>query len=125
MLKIVEDDAEPELTEADRAPLELALQVAREERYPDEHGRAEQIASMLEDRSWFEVASFAAYVVQGCALRLKPWQEPPCCASENNPDERDKAAQVLLRRMLAAGVSRYHPDPLAAIEAAKKQDHER
>jgi hypothetical protein len=31
---------------------------------------------------------------------------------ENDPHERDKAAQDLLRRMVAAGVSRYEPDPL-------------
>jgi hypothetical protein len=46
--------------------------------------------------------------VQGDALRLKPWQEPPCVVSEDGP-ERDHAAQKLVRRMLAVGVSRYDP----------------
>ena len=30
-----------------------------------------------------------------------------------------RAAAELLRRMLALGISRWHPDPLAAIEAAE------
>jgi hypothetical protein len=55
------------------------------------------------------------------ALHLKPWEEPPCAADEDGPDERDKEAQRLLRQMLAFGVSRWHPDPLAAIEAAKQR----
>ena len=55
------------------------MEIARQE--PD---RREQLDGMLEDRPflpaqpWFEVASFAAYCVQGEALRLKLWQSPPC-----------------------------------------------
>ena len=54
------------------------MEIARQE--PD---RREQFDGMLEDRPllpaqpWFEVASFAAYCVQGEALRLKLWQSPP------------------------------------------------
>jgi hypothetical protein len=44
--------------------------------------------------------------------------EPPCIADEDDPNERDKDAQRLLRKMLAAGISRYDPDPLAALEKA-------
>ena len=40
--------------------------------------------------------------------------EPPCVVSEDGP-ERDQAAQKLVRRMLVVGVSRYDPDPLAAL----------
>jgi hypothetical protein len=45
---------------------------------------------------------------------VRPWQEPPCVADENDPDERDPQAQWLLRRMLKAGLSRYEPDPRTA-----------
>jgi hypothetical protein len=31
-----------------------------------------------------------------------------------------RAAAELLRRMLAAGLSRYEPDPIAALEAAER-----
>jgi hypothetical protein len=86
------------------------------EREPD---RAEQLESM-QDRSWFEMASFASYCVQGDALHLRSWQEPPTVVDEDDPDERDKQAQALLKRMLAARISRYHPDPLAALAEAKR-----
>jgi hypothetical protein len=35
---------------------------------------------------------------------------PPSVADEDDPNARDKAAQALLRKMLAAGISRYDPD---------------
>ena len=57
----------------------------------------------------------AAYRAQRKNLGLKPWQEPPCVADPDDPDERDKAAQALLRRMLAAGISRWEHDPLRAL----------
>ena len=46
-----------------------------------------------------------------CGLRLKPWQNPPCFGDEDG----DGPADVLLQRMLAAGISRFHPDPLSAL----------
>ena len=66
------------------------------------------------------IAAFAAYHCQIRALKLKPWNAPPCVASEDNPDERDKDAQKLLRKMLAAGVSRYAPDPMAALAKSRR-----
>jgi hypothetical protein len=75
-------------------------------------------AAMLTDRCWLEVAQFAAYDCQFRALRLKPWQIPPCLvADENEPRVGEEAAAKLLHKMLRAGVSRWHPDPLAALEA--------
>ena len=79
--------------------------------------RAEQLRQMLVDRSWREVAEFASYHCQASALNLKPHEEPPSVADENDPEERDKGAQRLLRRMLAAGLSRFDPDPVAALRA--------
>jgi hypothetical protein len=78
-----------------------------------------QVRDMLAHDPWNEVARFASYSCQSDALNLKPWDEPPCVAREHDPNERDKKAQRLLRKMLAAGVSRYHPDPLAALEAVR------
>jgi hypothetical protein len=105
------------MTRHDRAALKLAVEQARAE----DAGRDEQIRRMLRDDGWEEAATFAAYHCQIHALHLKPWEEPPCAADEGGPDERDKEAQRLLRQMLALGVSRWHPDPLAAIEAAKQR----
>lgn len=77
--------------------------------------RREQIEGMLKGdkelglpaRSWFECAHFAAYHAQVNALGLKPWQSPPMFA-------RDEGL-VLLKRMLAAGLSKFEPDPVAAL----------
>ena len=56
-------------------------------------------------------SEFAAYGCQIDALKLKPWQTPPCYCD----GEGDAPGDRLLRRMLKAGVSRFHPDPLAAL----------
>jgi hypothetical protein len=64
---------------------------------------------------WGHVARFAAYVCQSRSLKLAPWDLPPSAVSENDGSTVDAAAVALLRRMLKAGVSRYHPDPLAAL----------
>ena len=85
----------------------------------DDAASIKQVADKLAEAGFEDAGRFAASCAQSKSLRLKPWQEPPCAADEDDPNERDKAAQKLLREMLAAGVSRYHPDPLAAIEAAK------
>ena len=84
---------------------------------------------MLEDRPflpaqpWFEVASFAAYCVQGEALRLKLWQSPPCRLSteDGKVSDCDIEGQILLRRMIAAGLSIYEPDPMGALAAKAKR----
>ena len=98
----------------DRAALEQAMAIAMRD-----PARADQLNSMLEDDPWEEVAAFAADCCQTAALQLQPWQDPPCVASADDPDERDKGAQKLLRKMLAAGLSRYHPDPMAALKARR------
>ena len=98
----------------DRAALELALKQCRAESAQ----RDRQITSMLiEPRPWQEVAEFAAYSCQMDALHLKPWQFPPCWVEPG--DRKHRKAAKLLREMQSLGVSRFHPDPLAAIEEAK------
>jgi hypothetical protein len=66
------------------------------------------------------VALFAAYGAQGDALHLKSWQPPPCWVEIGDGEiapvlGRRAAAEELLRRMLAAGLSRYEPDPIGAL----------
>ena len=100
----------------DRDALTRAMEMARRD-----PGRAWQLDSMLEDRSWEEVARFASYVVQGDLLRLYPWETPPESIDENGDDPRDAAGRKLLRRMLKAGLSRYEPDPLGALAAVKQK----
>jgi hypothetical protein len=99
-----------ELTGADREALVLSMRLARSQ------GNGEQLDRMLEGRPWAAVASFAAYSCQIDFLRLMPWQQPPCDA-DIEPVDPDGCE--LLERMLAHGVSRYHPDPERAIAAAE------
>jgi hypothetical protein len=108
------------LNEIDKAALDLAMEIARRE-----PGRGEQLDAKLKEESWFEVATFAAYCVQTDSLNLKPWESPPCEADEDADlaEASDygnvREAQQLLRQMLAAGVSRWHPDPIRALEVKK------
>jgi hypothetical protein len=101
----------------DRAALELALRQTLEEK---DRGRVEQVQSMLEGRTRLEVMKFCSFHRQTAALHLKPWELPPCLG-DYNATGRDEQAYRLLKRMRKAGVSRWHPDPLRAVEAAEKQ----
>jgi hypothetical protein len=77
--------------------------------------RAGELAELIRERGWHEAAKVAAYDCQCRALRLPAWEEPPCAAGIND----ESRAGLLLRRMLACAVSRYDPDPLAAIAGRK------
>jgi len=77
----------------------------------------EALALALERCPYARDGEAAAYSLQMDNLKLKPWQWPPCWVEPG--DRRHKQAAKLLRDMLAAGVSRWHPDPLAAIEAKR------
>ena len=96
------------MTPNDLTALEMAVEKVRST------VRAGELIDLIDERGWQSAAMVAAYDCQCRALRAKPWEEPPCGAQ---PTDRNQAGR-LLRRMLARGVSRYHPDPLAAIACA-------
>ena len=96
------------VTPDDLAALEMAVEKVRST------VRAGELIDLIDERGWQSAAMVAAYDCQCRALRLPVWEEPPCVA---RPTDKGKAGR-LLRRMLARGVSRYHPDPLAAIACA-------
>ena len=79
-------------------------------------------------------AKFASHCAQGRTLELRPWQIPPADIDDpNNPDagrrpdfpgaasDGRREAAKLLQQMLAVGVSRWDPDPLAAIAAVERK----
>src|SRR5215510_12600845 len=78
---------------------------------------------------WREAAEDAARRQQYRNLRLRPWMVTP---SEVNPDSEDaigcehrgvaRAAQ-LLRQLLDAELSRFEPNPLAALEAEPEKEN--
>ena len=103
------------MTKHDRDALKLAMETCRAE-----EGRAEQLDYMVKQDGWRYAATFSAYHCQMQSLDLCPWEEPPCWQREDDDSERNAPAVKLLKRMLAAGVSRYHPDPLKALAGARR-----
>ena len=89
-----------------------------------------RLTKRLEDRSWEEVAQFAARHQQCKNLRLKPWETPPCHGAVNlaapgtDVDESFPAANRLLQRLLDAGLSQWEPDPEAALAPAAEGEEE-
>jgi hypothetical protein len=103
------------LRRVDREALERAIALRRA-------ADALQMQGKLKDEPWIEVATFAAYACQDDALRLKPWQPPPCWMGDDRPiDDFPAAGRVaaweLRRRLIAAGLSAYEPDPIGALHA--------
>jgi hypothetical protein len=88
------------LTPTDKAALKLAIVLARK----GDRASQQQIDAMLKERPWREVAMFEAYGCQCDALRLKPWQLPPCWAEVDDQDNQaglipgHRAAAELRRR---------------------------
>jgi hypothetical protein len=105
----------------------LKLAVEMYSRIP---GAADQVKAKRCDEPWQQVAQFCARCMQGVSLKLNPWEICPAKIDldaryygRHPPpyrDGRDEAA-ALLRDMLALGVSRWHPDPEAAIAEAERQ----
>ena len=103
----------------DPADLE-ALRLAFARSRASSKARARQLDEMLEERGWQEAAEFAAYGCQFRSLKLRPWQEPPCCVEDpDEPRVGQEEAAKLLRRMLRAKISRWHPSPLEELEKRK------
>jgi hypothetical protein len=105
-----------ELSEIDRDALSRALAI--------EHERNPAgIDNDLKQRPWEDVARSAAYAVQLRTLRLKPWQALPCEASDAATDPpcygHHPGEVALRRRLVAARLSLYEPDPITALEAAE------
>jgi hypothetical protein len=102
------------LRRTDRDALERALVMACRE-----SEQAARYEEMLRSKPWREAAESAAYSMQVKTLKLKPWQAPPCgCRSDEigRGYGHSRGEVLLRRRMLAAGLSLYEPNPIAALE---------
>ena len=60
-----------------------------------------------------DVGRFAAFSRRITSLGLQPWESTVVYA--DTPE-----SHALLRRLKAAGLSRYEPDPVAACEARRR-----
>ena len=96
------------MKKSDKAALELALETVLRGKEP---GRADQVRDMLREDGWEYTAKFCSSLLQRQRLQLKPWDKPPCRL--NAPD--DSEAGRLLAQMLAAGMSRFDPDPIQVL----------
>jgi len=108
------------LSDVDREALTRALEMARAE---SEEER-KHIDRVLAEDGWQQAAETAAYHCQDARLHLRPWQPPPCwirnlagdLAAGNDGVGGRYAAAKLVQRLLAAGLSRFEPDPEAALK---------
>lgn len=67
-------------------------------------------------------ARTAVYGLQVNDLQLLPWQNPPCCLSENeaadiivDPNSHDKPGALALKKLRRRGKSIWEPDLRAAL----------
>jgi hypothetical protein len=110
-----------DLTAIDYAALTRAMTLARGE----SAARFAQIDAMAASGPWEEVAKFASYCCQTSALNLMPWQNPPMYTSLVDLDKPfgdtrgSRESAELLKRLLDAGLSKFEPDPLRALELAE------
>jgi len=111
--RIIEDRTMP-LSAQDHAALLQCLMLG--ERHP-EIGTSPQNS----DDDWYERATWACYVLQYRNLNLRPWEPVPSEVDLDGTGERDAAARQLLGKMLAANMSRFDPDPLAALKASRRR----
>jgi hypothetical protein len=122
---LTDEDDDDDLPPIDREAFERAIAMTRANSGPD----AVQIENKLRDEPWWQVGRFAAMCRQCDSLNLGPHLTPPCWATKadlvadpNDPDDSSgkRAAAVLRKRLLDAGLSQYEPDPIAALAAAEK-----
>jgi hypothetical protein len=103
------------MTPQDREALQRALQLEA----------GDVIDQMVRARGWEDAARWAASVCQIRNLKLHPWEcEPAGTDNVEVPTDSYGTRQnevALLRRMLDLGLSRFEPDPLAAIERVERE----
>jgi hypothetical protein len=110
-----EEAVQMQILRRDVPALKLSMQEALKQ-----EGRALQFEKILEQgRSGWRLGILAACICQYRNLELEPHQHPPCHVSiEDRPFEGMEDAAALVRKLVAAGVSRLHPDPAAAYKEA-------
>src|SRR5262245_40235078 len=105
-----------------------AMKRAIEELHRKGGADAEQIALKLANEPWADVGRYGSFCCQYEHLQLRPWQTPPCWLRDDDdvadalsrPDDHTgrRTAAEIVKRLLAAGLSRYEPDPLGALATA-------
>jgi hypothetical protein len=99
------------LTEVDKEALDRALVLVKQRRIVPEK-ITESVVWLLQDSSWLDAATYAAFHCQFWSLGLQPWQDTPCYADPTD----DPAAWQLQQRLLRLGLSKFEPSPIEALE---------
>jgi hypothetical protein len=103
----------------DRDAYALALAFVQAEEHGGDRRRRQFEKLRAQGRSWQSVAKLASYIEQCRNLELRQHETAPCWVIDPDAaDGKDRDAAKLVRRMRVAGVSQYHPNPMAAIQAA-------
>jgi hypothetical protein len=114
----------------DVAAWELAIKMLRDS---GEAVWVNGVDRALEERGLEEAGRWAAAQMQFVTLRSRPWLALPCdlvtygdadldaILAADNDESGKRTAAVLLKRMRDAGVSDWHPDPMAALAKAAKK----
>jgi hypothetical protein len=118
-----------QLSKIDREALERALKIVQNRPEREDPGRREQVELLLREQGWFTAANFAVYCCQMELVRPRLWQPTPADITdiEGTLAKGDDGlggsyrAALLLKRMLAAGLSRYEPRPVEALAEAKRR----
>jgi|SRR5690349_10261486 hypothetical protein len=105
------------LSALDHAALAECLRIAERE--------DTEFVKQFAGEPWCERAKSACYKLQFAALALRPWQSPPCLVDVNDTGEFEAGACKLLQKMLAAGLSRFEHDPLAALKKKRGKNSAR
>jgi hypothetical protein len=110
-----------ELVPIDAEAIDLAIKLVLGEN-DDIAGTVRQY---LADDEWWEGGTLAVYHRQMYHLQLDTWQYPPCWINENeineiisrgpSPDNNKFGGAKLLKKMIAAGISQFHPKPIDAL----------
>jgi hypothetical protein len=115
------------MTVSDEEAWRLAIEMYRARGPRD----AEHIDAKLTREGCKEAGKFASFSAQCRMLRLPPWATVPCyllddvdavLAGGDDGIRGNYNAAVLLKRMERHGISRWHPDPIAALREAEKRD---
>jgi hypothetical protein len=109
------------MTPRDREALTRAIKLANAHQHAHDilrEGKS-QIDRKLEDEPWQKVGEYCSYACQRRSLQLRPWQWPPCWVTLSDSDPEHAPAVALLKRLLANNLSKYEPDPVAALHATE------
>jgi hypothetical protein len=110
------------MTKKDREALDLCIKIASRDPKFEEVCKGVPNSNggwFVPPKTWEEKAQTACHWCQFKSLNLKPWQSAPYSPTVD-PINGDDAAIRLRDKMLAAGVSIYHPDPMAALHEARQ-----